>query len=172
VGGVGRNATAELASGRVRRGEGGLVQKHRSTETSSGGAGGLKSGFFEAWLRCPMDVKKTAPGSNGQPGARLHPWRTVGPNIPCQVASQQSLTPFLQAIPILPKPQLSRRNQRRHHKAGRSDRTNQPGFRPSGPSFRRVSLLNPLPLSVTHANSIGCSRPPGRKTGSLDTDRR
>jgi hypothetical protein len=33
------------------------------------------------------------------PKARLHLWRTVGPNIPCQVASQQSLTPFLRADP-------------------------------------------------------------------------
>ena len=28
----------------------------------------------------------------------MHHWRTVGPDIPCQVASPQSLTPFLQAF--------------------------------------------------------------------------
>jgi hypothetical protein len=44
-----------------------------------------------------MRIQKTALGGNHHPEPRLHLWRTVGPNIPRQVASQQSLTPFLRA---------------------------------------------------------------------------
>lgn len=40
---------------------------------------------------------KKAPGSAMSPEARGTPWRTVGRDIPRQVASPQSLTPFLPA---------------------------------------------------------------------------
>jgi len=30
----------------------------------------------------------------------MHLWRTVDPDIPCQVASPQSLTPFLRALSL------------------------------------------------------------------------
>ena len=42
--------------------------------------------------------KKTTPAGSPQPGPDA-PWRTVDPDIPCQVASPQSLTPFLRAQP-------------------------------------------------------------------------
>jgi hypothetical protein len=62
--------------------------------------GEVHDAFFEAWLRCPMEKKwplKRFP-SRGP----MHHWRTVGLDIPCQVARLQSLTPLLQAMVILP----------------------------------------------------------------------
>ena len=41
-------------------------------------------------------AKRTAPNGNCRWGRTRH-WRTEGPDIPCQVASPQSLVPFLQA---------------------------------------------------------------------------
>jgi hypothetical protein len=50
-------------------------------------------------------VEESGPWKQSPPGAWMHHWRTVGPDIPCQVASQQSLTPFLRTgirYPIRP----------------------------------------------------------------------
>jgi len=47
--------------------------------------------------RCPMATKKRPPVAIATEGL-MHHWRTVGPDIPCPVASPQSLTPFLRAV--------------------------------------------------------------------------
>lgn len=39
--------------------------------------------------------EKTVPGGTCRQGSAKRLWRIGGPNIPCQVASPQSLTPFL-----------------------------------------------------------------------------
>ena len=59
--------------------------------------------ILKAWLRCPKRMKTAASGSLTARG-RMHLWRTVGPDIPCQVASQQSLTPFLRAASTYRRP--------------------------------------------------------------------
>ena len=53
-------------------------------------------GFSEALLRCPMASKKRPLAASADRG-QMHHWRTGDLDIPCQVASPQSLTPFLQA---------------------------------------------------------------------------
>ena len=58
----------------------------------------LACGFFEAWLRCPMGGTIKRPLTVRTTRGLMHHWRTVGPDIPRQVASQQSLIPFLRAI--------------------------------------------------------------------------
>jgi hypothetical protein len=50
--------------------------------------------FSKAWLRCPMVEKNSL--ENDFP-REMHHRRTVGLDIPCQVARLQSLTPLLQA---------------------------------------------------------------------------
>jgi hypothetical protein len=49
--------------------------------------------FFKAWLWCPMVGKDP----RRFPTEGVHHRRTVGLDIPCQVALLQSLTPLLQA---------------------------------------------------------------------------
>jgi len=51
----------------------------------------LRHGSGVQWIYISGPWKQTPPG------ARMLPWRTVGPNIPCQVAKEQSPTLFLRA---------------------------------------------------------------------------
>ena len=55
-----------------------------------------RSGFSEAWLRCPMS-KKQEPLSRPPDKGQTRHWRIGDRDLPGQVASQQSLPPFLSA---------------------------------------------------------------------------
>ena len=103
-----------------------------------------RRGFFEASLRCPKCVSKKRPlETTCRRGPMKHPWRTVGPDIPCQVASQQSLTPFLQAPPEYPTPIFIQ--SKRHHLVDQPQR-----FRDRVGQASRAS--------ATHAGPTSCGR--------------